>query len=264
MLAARFASIPVLLLLVVMLLQATLLTLCTTLCALNQDGSYATLPWLTCKEAGKLYGPTALSKAAKLEALSLQQDTPQHAEQQPMQKAAQHTGKQLLTADVQQPQQHAEQQPMQEAAPYNNVQQAQEQAEQQLLQKPLQDTEQQLLTGNLPQTQQQQVKQQTAGQVEQAYVPQHEKQPVRQTADSAMHEESSVSNAESGSFFQDVPEEASGLWSLPMVSDKTEEAEDGESRERVEEDNSWWWNELIMEKPGAALPVKVQGLSGQE
>ena len=126
MLEVRFASIPVLLLTVVTLLQATLLTLCTTLCALNQDGSYATLPWLTWEEAGKLYGGTALSKAAKLEALSLQ-DTPQCAEQQPMQEAAQHTGKQLLTGDVQQPQQQSEQQPMQEVAPYTNVQQSQEQ-----------------------------------------------------------------------------------------------------------------------------------------
>ena len=107
----------------------------------------------------------------------------------------------------------------------------------------LQDTEQQLLTGTLPQTEQQ-VKQQTAGQVDQPCVPQHDKQPVQQTADPAMHEVSSVSNAKSGSFFQDVPEEASGLWSVPMVSDKTEEEEDGESREKEEEDNSWWWNEL--------------------
>ena len=243
-----------------MLLQAALLTLCTTLCALNQDGSYATLPWLTRKEAGKLFGQTALSKAAKLDALSLQQDIPQHAEQQPMQETAQHTGKQLLTGGMQQPQQQTEQQPMQKAAPYTNVQQSPEQ--QQLSQEPLQDTEQQLLTGKLPQTQQQ-VKQQTAGQVNQPYVPQHDKQPVQQAADGAVHEVSSVSNARSGSFFQDVPEEASGLWSVPMVSDKTEEEKEGESREK-EEDNNWWWNELIMEKPGSALPVKVLGLSGQE
>ena len=177
-LEARCVSFPVQLLTVVMLLQATLLPLCTTLCALNQDGTYATVPWLTRQEAGKLYEQTALSKAAALDALSLQQDTPQHAEQQPMQ-------------------------------------------------------------------------------VKQPYVPQHDKQHVQQTADPATHELSSVSNATSGSFFQDVPDDASD------ISDKTEEGKNRESREE-KEDNSWWWNELIMEKPGSALPVKVQGLSGQK
>ena len=290
MLEARFASFSVLLPAVVLLLQATLLPLCTTLCALNQDGSYAMLPWLTCEEAGKLYTQTALSKAAALEALSLQQETAEHAELQAMQEAAQHTGKQPLTGGVQQPQQQTDQQPMQKAAPCTNVQQpltggvqqpqqqtdqqsmqeaarctnvqqSQEQAEQQLSQEPLQDTEQQHLTGNLPQTQQQ-VKQQTAGQGEQAYVPQHDKQPLQQTIDQAMHEVSSVSIAMSGSF-QNFPQEASD-GSLPMVSDKTGEEEEGESRQKEEEDNRWWWSELIRERPGSALPVRVQGLSGRE
>ena len=245
-----------------MLLQATLLTLCTTLCALNQDGSYATLPWLTCKEAGKLYTQAALSKAAGLDALSLQQETPELAEQQAMQEAAQHTGKQPLTGGVQQPQQQTDQQPMQEAAPCTDVQQSQDLAEQQLSQEPLQDTEQQLLTGNLPQTQQQ-VKQLTAGQVEQPYAPQHDKQPLQQIIDQAMHEVSPVSIAMSGNFFHGVPQEASD-GSLPMVSDKTGEEEDGESREKEEEDDRWWWSDLIRERPGSALPVKVQGLSGHE
>ena len=95
-----------------MLLQATLLPLCTILCALNQDGSYATLPWLTCKEAGKLYTQTALSKAATLDALSLHQETSELAEQQALQEAAQHTGKQPLTGGVQQSQQQTHQQPI--------------------------------------------------------------------------------------------------------------------------------------------------------
>ena len=142
------------------------------------------------------------------------------------------------------------------------MQQPHEQAEQELSQEPLQDTEQQLLTGDVQQTQQQ-VKQQTAGQVEQPCALQHDKQPLQQTTDQAMHVVSSVSIAMSGSFLQDVPQEATD-GGLLTVSDKTGEEEDGESREKEEEDNSWWWSELIRERPGSALPVKVHGRSGQE
>ena len=79
-------------------MQAVLLPVCATLSVLNQDGSYATTPWLTCQEAYTPLNEVVFEKAAALQALSLHR-----APLQPP------VGQQRMTQQVQQVGQQSEQ-----------------------------------------------------------------------------------------------------------------------------------------------------------
>ena len=87
-------------------MQAVLLPVCATLSVLNQDGSYATSPWLTRQGPYTAPDELVLGKAAALHALSLHRAVPQ-----PLVKP---NGQQRTTQQVQQVVQQSEQQIVQQ------------------------------------------------------------------------------------------------------------------------------------------------------
>ena len=88
----------------IVVMQAVLLPVCATLSVLNQDGSYATTPWLTRPEAYTPLDELVFDKAAALQALSLHR-----APLQPP------VGQQRVTQQVQQVGQQAEQKVVQQS-----------------------------------------------------------------------------------------------------------------------------------------------------
>ena len=107
-------------------MQAVLLPVCATLSVLNQDGSYATTPWLTRQAAYTPPDELVLDKAAALQALSLhraplQPPVGQQRVIQQVQQAGQQAEQKIVQQSLRQPVQPNPSQGVRELSPASNV-----------------------------------------------------------------------------------------------------------------------------------------------